>query len=308
MGFEALYWLPWLAKLRAELDIDPARLIPITRGGAACWYGVPKALELYEMRTPQDVRIENHIRQAQTGFVKQYRVSHFDRQIYADAAETLGLRHYDVLHPSWMYKTLDPFWTAQRGLSWLFDRIIWTPLPVPPLPEGLVLPDGFLVMRFYFRNTFPKTPKTVEFAEAVVKQVSQGQPVILLNTGLHADDHTDFLPRTRPDHVRLLSDLYPGLTVQNNLAIQSAVIARAEGFVGTYGGLAQLGLRYGKPSVTFFTEWGGTALAHRQLSEAMALQMGKPFQAIRLAEIPALQAIVPQVRIVDPTKPEPVVA
>src|SRR5690349_23710512 len=56
VGFEAMYWLPFLERLRAD-GIAPDRMIPITRGGAAAWYGTPTGLELYAMRSPRDVRV-----------------------------------------------------------------------------------------------------------------------------------------------------------------------------------------------------------------------------------------------------------
>jgi hypothetical protein len=64
--------------------------------------------------------------------------------------------------------------------------------------------------------------------------------------------------------------------------------------VGTYGGLAQLALRYGKPTLSVYTDWSGTALAHRQLSDALALQIGVPFLCLRLGDMPLMQSILPK--------------
>lgn len=304
VGFEALYWLPFLA----QLGIDPARLIPITRGGAAAWYGTPTGLELYAMRTPQAVRIENRLQHTRTGQLKQTHVTAFDRQVMRDAAQTLGLRRYLTLHPAWLYQTLAPFWEGASGLGWLESRVQFGPLPVPALPDGVTLPESFVCARFYARATFPPSDQTAGFVRAVLTQVAHDQPVVLLNSGLHTDDHVDYLPKTIPG-VRRLSDLC-AMTAENNLAIQSAVLARARGFVGTYGGLAQLALRYGKPSLSFFTEWQGTAVPHKHLSEALALQMRVPFQVLRLGDLPLLQAVLPQALnspdVGIPAEPSPV--
>jgi hypothetical protein len=292
VGFEVLYWLPFLEQLRHAYQIPPARLIPITRGGAGAWYGTPSAVELYAMRTPQEVRVENRLQHQRTGMLKQMHVTAWDRQVLRDAAQTLGLTRYHVLHPAWMYQALQTFWEGQHGLGWLQSRTRFAPLPAPAL-EGVTLPERFAAVRFYFRATFPASPIATSFAKHTIALLAQQQPVIILNNGLHLDDHFDYLPKDRTN-ITLLSDLV-NLTPENNLAWQSAILSRALGFVGTYGGLAQLALRLGKPTVSVYQDWHGTALPHRHLSEALALQMGVGFHVLRIADLPLIQTVLPKV-------------
>lgn len=294
VGYEALYWLPFLDALRARLQIDPARVIPISRGGAAIWYNVPRGLELYAMRPPQQVRVQNWIQFQQTGWMKQQRVSDFDRGIYQDAAATLGLKKYLTLHPAWMYQTLTPGWNGERGPAWLQQRVRFQSIPAPVV-NGLTLPDRFVAVRFYFRPTFPASPQAASFAKATIAHIAKHTHVIILNSGLHVDDHFDYLPKDR-ENVTVLSEVVP-LTAENNLAVQSAVLGKATGFVGTYGGMCQLALRMGVPSVSFYNEWHSTAIAHRHLSETLALQMGIPFLVHKIGDLALLQSITPTVVI-----------
>lgn len=293
IGFESLYWLPFLAKLRHDWQIPAERLIPISRGGAGVWYETPRAVELYDMRTPQDLRVETRLQSQRTGSIKQTHVTAFDRQIVRDAAETLGLRSYLTLHPAWMYQTLAPFWNAARGLSWLQQQARYVPMPHLNL-DGVTLPEKFVAVRFYFRATFKATGTAMEFAKHTIRMIAKSQPVIVIdNGGLFLDDHFDYIPKDEPN-VQVLSQLVP-MTAANNVAIQSAVLSKALGFVGTYGGMAQLALRFGKPSVSVYDEWQGTALPHKHLSEALALQSGVPFQVLRVGDLPLLQSVLPQV-------------
>lgn len=292
VGFEALYWLPWLAQFRAEFGIPRDRLIPITRGGAALWYDTPSGIELFEMRTPQDVRVENRLRHNETGQLKQTHVRAFDRQVYRDVAETLGLKTYQTLHPAWMYQSLRPFWEAERGIQWLQSRVRFAPLPTLGL-EGVTLPEKFVAVRFYFRPTFMRSPLNLEFATHCIRMIAKQQPVIVLNNPHVVDDHLDFVPKNEPN-VLVLSDLVD-LTPANNLAVQSAVLQRALGYVGTYGGMAQLALRLGKPSISLYDEWHGTALPHRHLSDALALSLGVGFNVVRVGDLPQLQSVLPHV-------------
>lgn len=292
MGFEALYWLPFLHQWRHECGIERDRLIPISRGGASIWYDAPQGVELYAMRTPQAVRVENRLRQHDAGMMKQTHVRDFDRRVYKDVAETLGLHGYLTLHPANMYQTLRPFWDGETGIQWLNSRMRFNPFPTFGL-DGVTLPEKFIAVRFYFRPTFQRTPLNIEFATHCIRMVAKRQPVVILNNPHMLDDHLDFVPKGEPN-VSVLSDLVD-LTPQNNLAIQGAVLQRAMGYVGTYGGMAQLALRMGKPSISLYDEWHGTALPHRHLSDALALNLGVGFNVVRVGDLPQLQSVLPSV-------------
>lgn len=293
VGFCVLYWIPFVQ----ALGIDPARLIPVTRGGAAVWYGSPSGVELYDLRDPRDIRIENTLQHSKTGMLKQTRVTPFDRALLKDAAKAAGLTRYHVLHPAWMYQILAPFWEGRVGQNWIVPHLtrlegthrVPMPIRAPVPPAGL--PKGYCAARFYARTTFPYSDLTLQCVTACLTQLAATQPVVLLNAGVHADEHVDFPLKDIPN-VTKLSDV---VTVEprTNLALQSAVIGGATGFVGTYGGLAQLALRMGKPSVSFYQDWTGTLLAHKHLSELIALQSGVSFLTLKLTDIPLLKAVAP---------------
>lgn len=298
VGFEVLYWIPFVQ----ALGLDPARVIPVTRGGAAIWYGTPAGVELYDLREPKAVRIENALQHAKTGLLKQTTVTDFDKAVITDAAKAVGITKYHVLHPAWMYQTLEPFWAGKQGLEWVIPRL--TRLETkdgqtvralsnlrPAALGDLKLPSGYCAARFYARATFPHADITIQCARESLKQVAQHQPVVLLNPEVHADEHVDIPVKDIPN-VYKLKDLVQ-VDPRTNLALQSAVITGATGFVGTYGGVAQLALRLGKPSVSFYWDWTGTALAHKHLSEAIALQTGTAFLTLKLTDIPLLKAVAP---------------
>lgn len=298
MGFETLYWLPFLAKLRQE-GIAPERLIPIARSGSGIWYDVPKAVELYEMRTPQDLRIENRGQSMRWGQLKQTHVTDWDRKVLKDAAETLKLGAYLTLHPAWMYQLLMPFWQGKVGADYLGQFTHYAELAGPPLPEGLTLPAEFVAVKFYGRPTFPNAPTVGQFVEQTVRQISKHHHVVLLDWDGHVDDHLGFPIPDLPNVTRL-STLLPALGPHDALAVQSAVLARAIGFVGTYGGFAHLALRMRKPTISYYWEWGWVAFAHRTLSEQLALSMGVPFHCLRVMDLAMLQEVMPQVRLEAP--------
>jgi hypothetical protein len=77
----------------------------------------------------------------------------------------------------------------------------------------------------------------------------------------------------------------PKLPAHENLAILSAVLGRAERFIGTYGGMQQLALRLGVPSIGLYSEWGGTAMAHLTLSQALSVVSDTSFVVTKPADL-----------------------
>jgi hypothetical protein len=295
VGFEALYWIPFIHRFVKSYGIDSKRIIPISRGGASAWYGSQHGVELYRMRTIQQVRVENKVQHVKHAQLKQTHWIEFDRAVVKDAAKALGLKKYLTLHPAWMYARLYPFFLGQRGMQDIDQDVYFDQLPAPALPDGLELPERFVAVRFYLRYTYNNHPMLIQFAQESIKAIARHTPVVLLNSGIHADDHMD-IGMKLPPNVARLSDLTT-LTPDVNLAVQSAVIAKSQGFVGTYGGLSQLALRLGKPSVSYYQDWGMTAMAHKHLADALALQQQIPCLVQKVGELPLIQSVVPQIQL-----------
>jgi len=109
--------------------------------------------------------------------------------------------------------------------------------------------------RFYFRPSFPDTPANRDFVKEVIGRVAKVSQVVLLNTGLDVDDHSDC---PAEGVLTLERHVDPG----NNLDIQSRVIANARAFIGTYGGLSYLAPFFGVPSIGFYSDDSDLKFAH----------------------------------------------
>ena len=287
VGFECLYWLPWLMRWRERYRIPPERLIALTRGGAGVWYQAGRTVELYDYAPPEDWRVLAVARQQQTGLLKQLAPTDWDRAIVRTVAVRLGLRRFHVLHPSVMYHDLSGWWADEMPAAELRRRVrywregvgedgrtrrVWDALPVPALPLDVALPPRYVAVRWYDRPTWPLNDAVLDWVRHLVVSLSQEVPVVVLGSGgAHLDDHVDAVLPTS-DHIVAL----PAGPVRDNLAVQSAVIARAQGFVGTYGGLMQLAVRLGVPAAGFYLSWEQTSYAHKALTEWLGVQRGVP--------------------------------
>ena len=269
VGFEALYWIPFVHYLRHRYKIPKDRLIAVSRGGAAFWYDVDHHVELFDYVPLKDLRLSQLERHQQTQSLKQMAPTPWEAQLLPLIATRLGLRRYRVLHPSLMYQHFQSWWTAEMGLADCVKHLRFAPMPVLLPPPELQLPERYIAVKFYRRPTWPGTADLDHWTEDLIGRLATKMPIVSLATGLPADDHTDI-------NIPNVPTLAGHVTPQNNLALQSAVIAKAQAFIGTYGGTMQLAVRLGVPAAGFFTQFQGTSHAHLVLTQFLGVNAQRP--------------------------------
>ena len=79
VGFETLYWVPFLHWLKTAFHIDPSRIVAVSRGGVGSWYqGVAaRYVEIWDEIDPAEFARRNAAR----GVAKHYEPSTLDRDI-----------------------------------------------------------------------------------------------------------------------------------------------------------------------------------------------------------------------------------
>jgi hypothetical protein len=265
LGFEVLYWIPFLQWVQDNWHFDPDRLIVVSRGGVQPWYANigGRYVDLFDLFSPEELRRRNEQR-VLAGRQKQHEVSEFDHEIAKMVRSSIRRPDAQMLHPMLMYRLFNPFWN-RHALASLVERhtvVERIPPPAAPVLDG-ILPERFIAVRFYFNDCFPETDANRRFVRRVLTGLTQTTDVVMLNSGLALDDHVDWIPADR--HRIHTIDRF--MTPQNNLHVQSAVIGRACGFVGTYGGLAYLPPFYGVNSVAFFSRTPDVAVQHLEVAQ-----------------------------------------
>jgi hypothetical protein len=246
VGFELLYWIPFVEWVRSRWDVPRDRELVVSRGGVASWYGqtAERYVDVLALLSPAEFRagVAEEKR-------KHRRPGPFDERIVDAAVRTRRLDGFDVLHPGVMYRAFAPFWSDEAGYA-LVDQLTRPRLlDRPSDPVQAKLPADYAAVRFYFSDCFPATPENQAFARRVVSSLAVRGPVVVLNPGFAVDEHTDWVPDAA-GRITMISD---GLAPDRNLAVQSAVIAGARAFVGTYGGYAYLAPLYKVPAVAFYS-------------------------------------------------------
>jgi hypothetical protein len=252
VGFETLYWVPFLHWFRAAYRLPPERLIAVSRGGAEAWYAdvAARYADAWDDLTPEEFARRNAAR----GETKQLGLSALDREVVAAATRRLGLSAADVvvLHPSLMYRLFALYWSGQRAMGFVDARTRFTRLAPPAVIDPGLLPREYVAVKLYAARSLPDTPETRARLRALMATAAARMPVVLLDTGLVLDEHEDY----GIDGAEVTS-ARPWMTPRNNLAVQTQIIAGARRFIGTCGSLTWLAPRLGVDTAALYVnpEW-----------------------------------------------------
>jgi hypothetical protein len=188
-------------------------------------------------------------------------VTPFDQQLVEAAMRRSHVRDWSLLHPSRMYDVLNPYWWGHQMSTWVHDHARYAKLPEPP-PSGIPdMPSRYVAVKFYFNDCFPATTENRAFVGGVLRTLAGQGPVVALSTGLNIDDHGGV--RVDDYGVRHLPE---GIAASRNLQVQSAIVARAEAFVGTYGGFSYMAPFYGVKSLAFYSDPNGFSKKHLDMA------------------------------------------
>ncbi len=260
VGFETLYWLPFLRWAMAAFRLTSDRLVAVSRGGVGGWYAgiADRYLEIWDDMDPAEFARRNAAR----GEVKQSDLSDLDRDILAGAARRLGTRDFDVLHPGLMYRLFALYWSGQRALSFIDARTRFTTTTAAPFIDPARLPSDYIAVKLYAARSLPDTPDIRRLLRQLVAGLSQRACIVLLDTGLAlADEHADYtLAGAQVTSARAW------MTPQNNLGVQTQILAGARAFVGTCGSLAWLAPRLGTDTSALYVD---ASFLHAHLPVAM---------------------------------------
>jgi hypothetical protein len=261
VGFELLYWIPFLTWAQSRWPELRERLVVVSRGGAQPWYRhlTARYIDVFDHFSPEEIG------QYRRGTEKQHQASELDQKIIEQARASIGCPEARVLAPSVMYRAFRSL--AKQGAVSYF-RAMSTFEPMDRLePDELagILPDEYVAVRFYFNYSFPDTSQNRAFAQSTLARLAERTNVVLLNTGIRLDDHSD-CEGVRADRLIRIDHL---MTPSNNLRLQTIAISRAQAFVGTYGGLSYLAPYFGVPSISFYAD--AAKFVHHHLSFAESI-------------------------------------
>jgi len=262
VGFELLYWIPFLGWLAGQ-GVSGSRMVAVSRGGAGLWYRhlTTRYLDILDVMTPDEFR------ERTSGKKKQHDDrNELDLELIERARERLSLPDAIVVHPSAMFRLFAGLWRKQATVdlveSFTSFRAMGEAPALAPGDRPAGLPSEYVVAKFYFSRSFPETPANREFVADMLRTLSRQTPVALLSSSVRLDEHHDF-------HAAGSSGLFvvdAHTDPRSNLDLQTRLIAGARGFIGTYGGFSYLAPFHGVPSLSFFSRRNGFETHHLELA------------------------------------------
>ena len=266
VGFELLYWIPFVTWALREADVNPDRLVIVSRGGPVSWYAHlgGRYVDVLSSITPDEFRSRTEAQK------KQREVGAFDREMLRQVIAAAGLQRPALLHPGLMYRLFRSFWNQESTVHRVDDYTRYERLHAASNPAlSSRLPADYIAVRFYFSSSFPDTPDNRAFAESTVRALAASTHVVMLGPGFRVDDHRDFTPAIS-SRIHVVDDL---MTPARNLEIQTAVIAGARAYVGTYGGYAYLAPFFNVPAIAFHSNRDGFHAYHLELADRVFRRM-----------------------------------
>ncbi len=249
VGFELLYWIPFMRWWVKTYNIDRRRITVISRGNVKSWYGGihGRYIDIFDIFSPEEFRELNEKRWVENGGLQKHlTISSFDRLVLEKAGFSLKP---NLAHPELMYLLFDGYWNGSAGSKIYSDHVSFKQFDAPKHPILDSLPKEYLAVKFYSRPSFVADETTKHFVDRFTRQLADKTPVVFMNTHVAADDHGEF---ELPDHPNVFS-IHDKLNPSDNLAAQSAIVAGSMQTYCTYGGFAYLPLLFGVPTVSLYT-------------------------------------------------------
>jgi hypothetical protein len=273
VGFELLYWVPFLAWFAERFNVDRARLTVLSRGGTHSWYErfAARYHDVLDYVTPEGFKAHHDARVREIGEQKQTRATRLEHELLAMMMADAGGRDAQQLHPSLMYRVLRPFWWGHLGPVWVQRHTRYRRLPRPPRTDLPQLPPSYVAVKFYFNDCFPDTGENRAWARQILAELAARGPVVSMSAGIELDDHGGC-------HVDAhgVIDLASATPPSRNLHVQSGIVAHADAFVGTYGGFAYLAPFLGVPCTAYYGDPDGFSRSHLTMAHTALASLGTP--------------------------------
>lgn len=253
VGYEILYWIPFLNWVQKVFGLNKERITVVSRGGCELWYRdlCSRYIDIFDYLSPEEFKIKNESRWSRWGIQKQKGIDELDMEIIDRMKSVWGNETCELIHPSMMINLFMPYWESHRGLEIILDHTVYKKFPkMDPHPLLDDLPKDYFAAKFYFNSNFRDTRENRLLVSSLLQTMARRHKIILLDNGLDIDDHSDCIPA----YSRNIHSFKHMMNVKNNLDIQTRIIAKAKALIGTHGGFAGLARFYGVNAVGLYSK------------------------------------------------------
>jgi hypothetical protein len=253
VGSELQYWIPFIRKIRKELFPNNS-VVVISRGGVESWYQdiTSEYIELFHYINKSEYLNlrKSVIRHA--GLEKQLVMVSQEKKLISKIIKENNLEKYFLIHPSTMWREILPWVEGKTSFKNILSILSFQKIEVSAKYQDLVdkfnLPDQYFALKFYESSLFPKSRENMLFIKSLIKGLAEKAYLVMMDND-QIDNHCAF---SFDFHQRLIS-IKNQLKPELNLGIQTEIIRRSIGFIGTNGGFSLLPAFVGRPSLNFYS-------------------------------------------------------
>jgi hypothetical protein len=243
VGFELLYWIPFLRWATERHPQLAERLVVVSRGGVGSWYsGIGRYIDITELFAyPREAILHQASAAEIAGAPRPLEPDDLSVALLRDAGRLIGTGDARPLWPAHLYRTYHREKKRNQldALELLMRRV---PLEAPA--ATLDLPSEFIAVGALFTEVLPTEAAVIARMRALVEELSIDAPVVQLA----ADPaFNGFFPA--PLRSGRIAGIPNILARWDLLAVQAETIARSRLFVGPLGGLTAIAAFSRVPSV-----------------------------------------------------------
>jgi hypothetical protein len=274
LGFELLYWVPFLNHVMTGDIWKEKNVITVSRGGVEELYRfIPnRHINLLEFYTQVEWSKATSRVWGKLGGLKQ-------SQFVSEEIELLRMirNHTDVcktgrtlvLHPSIMFSLFRPFWRNKDWNASLVEKY----LDFPELSPGKT--ENYCAVKIYSRPSLLLDNETSSAIRSLLD--AEALPLRIIVSDSYEDDHeVMMLKSTQRAQVIHIEDYV------SNLHEQFVVIKESRACYTTYGGLSYFGLYQGKPSFGLYSDSSKFDQQHLKVANILARKFGTELVLIQV--------------------------
>jgi len=256
IGYEILYWVPFLKKHLEHLIQDKnKKFIVISRGGVKNWYSFLENFEYFEIFDLDKKKIFKHLSQRKNSLSqKQWDFSKLDNYYLKQVCEKKNLNKDDclIIHPSVLFRNLKPYLNGNLAPNYVFKYLNHSNNSfVINLDQGLDYLKPFVAIKLY-ESSILRLKKNESFfidkINLVLNKLDRKYKLVYLDFKIE-DDHKDLVLNKSGHKTYSINDVYSNINESNNIYLQDNLIQNSEFLVSTYGGFCYLPSFYKKKCI-----------------------------------------------------------
>jgi hypothetical protein len=270
IGYEILYWIPFLHRMVESGAIHKSQLTVVSRGGVSEWYkGISENyVEIYDYFTPEELNNLKSERYEKAGTQKLIgQDNSVEDKILARITRQSSLSK-NIYYPSEFFNAMHPLF-SRLGKAAPFrmasDMLVHKQIGSSESNLKPLVPSGkYICVNLYLRPSFSPSPAEYAILLASIDTLARklGATVIELNSGDGLDpEHGNFSRNTNWVNSQTIYKSNPS----NNLEWQSALISGSMLYIGTYGGPSYISLMYNVPTIALYSSREGLNPVHEHV-------------------------------------------